>query len=78
MVFKVIAGSLVGLSQWGRWIALGLAPVGVVLAITQVSTPVAILVSPVLVGRHLERVTGRVWAGAAVIVGGSLLLIVSR
>lgn len=78
MVFKVIAGSLVGLSQWGRWIALGLAPVGVVLSITQVSTPVAILLSPVIVGRHVEHVTDRVWLGAAVIIGGSVLLILSR
>ncbi len=78
LVFKVIAGSLVGLSQWGRWIALGLAPVGVVLSITQVSTPVAILLSPVIVGRQVEHVTGRVWLGAAVIIAGSVLLILSR
>lgn len=78
MTFKVIAGALVGLSQWGRWIALGLAPVGVVLALTQVSTPVAIFLSPLLVERHLEQVTARVWLGAAVIVAGSLVLVLWR
>jgi drug/metabolite transporter (DMT)-like permease len=75
MVFKIIAGLLVGLSQWARWTALGLAPVGVVLALTQVSTPVTILVSPLLVGRHIEHVTARVWLGAAVIIMGSLVLV---
>ncbi len=75
MVFKFVAGSLVGLSTWARWVALDLAPVGVVLAVTMVSVPVTILLSPIAVGRHMERVTPRLWAGASVIVGGSLLLV---
>lgn len=75
LVFKVVAGVLVGLSQWARWVALELAPVGVVLALTQVSVPMVIFLSPMVAGRHLERVTARVWGGAAVIVSGSLLLI---
>ncbi|MGH2404312.1 MAG: DMT family transporter [bacterium] len=74
-LFKLIAGSLVGLSTWARWVALDLAPVGVVLAVALVSVPVTILLSPVAVGRHLERVTPRLWAGASVIIGGSLLLV---
>ncbi len=75
MVFKLLAGSLVGLSTWARWVALDLAPVGVVLAVTMVSVPVTILLSPIAVGRHIERVTPRLWAGASVIIGGSLLLV---
>lgn len=55
--------------------ALDLAPVGVVLAVTMVSVPVTILLSPIAVGRHIEHVTPRLWAGACVIVGGSLLLV---
>jgi uncharacterized membrane protein len=78
IVFKVIAGTLVGLSQWARWTALGLAPVGVVLALTQVSTPVTILISPLLVGRQIEHVTARVWLGAAVVVAGSSVLVLVR
>lgn len=72
---KIVAGALVGLSQWGRWTALKLAPVGVVLALTQTSVPVVVILSPLVVGRHLERVTPRVWLGALVIVGGALILI---
>ena len=72
--FKILAGILVGLSTWTRWIALDLAPVAVVLAITMVSTPVVILLSPYVSGKHLERVTLTLWAGAALILGGALML----
>jgi uncharacterized membrane protein len=65
---------LVGLSTWARWIALDLAPVAVVLAITMVSTPVVIVLSPYVAGKHLEQVTATLWAGAGLIIGGALLL----
>jgi drug/metabolite transporter (DMT)-like permease len=74
LFFKVTAGVLVGLSTWVRWIALEYSPVAVVLAITMVSTPVVILLSPYVSGRHLEKVTATLWAGAGLIVGGALLL----
>jgi drug/metabolite transporter (DMT)-like permease len=72
--FKVLAGLLVGLSTWTRWIALDLAPIAVVLAITMISTPIVILISPYVVGKHLEQVTATLWAGAGLIVGGALML----
>jgi uncharacterized membrane protein len=74
MVFKLAAGLLVGLSTWVRWVALGLAPVAVVLAISMVSVPMVIWLSPLISGRQLERVTKVLWAGAGLIVGGALLL----
>jgi uncharacterized membrane protein len=73
-LFKIMAGILVGLSTWMRWIALDLAPVAVVLAISMVSTPVVILLSPYVAGKHLERVTVTLWMGAVLILGGALLL----
>jgi len=72
--FKVLAGLLVGLSTWARWIALDLAPVAIVLALTMISTPVVILISPYVVGKHLERITATLWGGAGLIVGGALML----
>ena len=73
-LLKIFAGILVGLSTWMRWIALDLAPVAVVLAITMVSTPVVILLSPYVSGKHLERVTVTLWVGTVLILGGALLL----
>lgn len=75
LLLQFAAGGLVGLSTWARWIALDLAPVAVVLALGRINVPVVILLSPLLIGRKLERVTARVWVGAALIVSGSLLLI---
>jgi len=74
---KVVAGVLVGLSTWGRWAALDLTTVAVVLALNLLSIPVVLLASPLMAGRHAEHVTPRVWAGAALVVCGSLLLIVT-
>lgn len=75
LLAKVVAGVLVGLSVWARWIAVALAPVGVVLALTLLSVPVVMTLSPLVAGRHLEYVTPRVWLGAACTVGGSLALV---
>ena len=64
---KIAVGAL-------RWIALNTAPVAVVLALGRLNVPVVILLSPLLVGRLQERVTTRVWLGAALIITGSLIL----
>lgn len=77
LYFKLVAAVLVGLSTWVRWIALGLAPVALVLAISLVSVPVVNFLSPILVGRSVERVNRQVWLGSSMVVGGSLFLIVT-
>jgi hypothetical protein len=35
------------------------------------------LLSPLLMGRHVERVGLQLWLGAALVVAGSLLLVVA-
>lgn len=75
---KLGAAMLVGLSTWARWVALDLSSVALVLALSLVSVPVVNVLSPLLVGHHLEQVTGQVWLGSALIVGGSLVLIFLR
>lgn len=72
--FKLLAGLLVGLSTWMRWVALDLAPVAVVLALTMISSPLVILLSPMISGKHLERVTRMLWIGTVLILVGALLL----
>lgn len=73
--FKVVAGLLVGLSTWMRWIAIDLTTVAVVLSINAISVPTVLVLAPLVVGREHERVTARVWLGAALVVAGSLVLI---
>jgi drug/metabolite transporter (DMT)-like permease len=74
-LFKLVAGVLVGLSTWARWVALKFSTVGVVLALGLLSVPVVLTLSPLLMGRHVEHVTLKVWLGAALVVGGSLVLV---
>jgi uncharacterized membrane protein len=72
--YKLIAGVLVGLSTWMRWIALDLTSVAVVLALSMISAPTVIVLSPLISGKHLERVTTILILGTAMILGGALLL----
>jgi uncharacterized membrane protein len=75
LVFKVLAGVLVALATWWRWLAIDGTDVAVVLALALVSVPIVLFLSPLLVGRHLERVTPKVWVGAGLVVAGGLALI---
>lgn len=75
LLYQVIAGIFVGLSTWMRWIALDLAPVGVVLALGRLNIPTVLITAPLLVGRKMEHVTPRIWVGACLIIFGSLIII---
>jgi len=72
--FKILAGVLVGLSTWMRWVALDLAPIAVALALTMISSPLVILLAPLISGKHMERVTTILWIGMGLILAGALLL----
>jgi drug/metabolite transporter (DMT)-like permease len=76
LALKLTAGVLVGLSTWTRWEALALTPVAVVLALSLLSVPTVILVAPPLAGRHEGPITARIVLGAALVVAGSLVLVV--
>jgi drug/metabolite transporter (DMT)-like permease len=75
VALKLAAGALVALATWGRWEALDLLTVGVVLAFNLLSVPVVLVLAPIVGGRRVEDVTARVWAGAALVVCGSLILV---
>lgn len=72
---KVLAGLLVGVATWMRWIALDRTTVAIVLSINAISVPTVLVLAPLVVGRQHERVTARVWFGAGLVVAGSLVLI---
>lgn len=72
-----VAGTLVGGSIWLQWTAFDLARVAVVLAVLQLSAPVVVLVSPFVSGDPLDRGGVRLWTGLALIVAGSLVLVLT-
>ncbi len=76
--FKLVAGVMVGLSVWARWVSLDYAAVAVVLALGLLSVPVVLALSPVLMGRHVERVNAQIWAGGLLVVAGGLVLVFAR
>lgn len=75
LALQIVAGMLVGLSTWARWLALDLAPVAVVIALGRLNVPLVLVLAPLMLGRRLEPVTLRVWLGAGLIIAGSLVLI---
>ena len=77
LTLKIVAGVLVGLSTWARWVALDMTTVAAVLALSLVSVPTVNFLTPLIVSRHVEQVTRGVWLGSALIVGGSLVLILT-
>jgi drug/metabolite transporter (DMT)-like permease len=76
LALKLTAGVLVGVSTWSRWEALALTPVAVVLALGLLPVPTVILLAPPLAGRHEEPISARILLGAALVVAGSLVLVV--
>jgi DME family drug/metabolite transporter len=72
---KLLAGVLVAVSTWWRWAALEDTTVGAVLALSLLSVPVVLFLAPLVAGGHIERVTAGLWAGAALVVSGALILI---
>ena len=75
--FKLLAGVMVGLSVWARWVSLDTTTIAVVLALGLLSVPVVLVFSPLLMGRHVERVTPQLWLGGGLVVAGGLVLIAS-
>lgn len=76
---KLLAGTLVAVATWWRWLALDDEEIGVVLALQLMSVP-AVLVAAPLVARRLEHrdvevVTPRLLVGSGVVVAGALALI---
>ena len=52
---QIIAGVLVAVATWWRWIALDLTPIAVVISLSRLSIPTVLLISPFLVGQQLGR-----------------------
>ncbi|HSK95376.1 MAG TPA: EamA family transporter [Euzebyales bacterium] len=71
----VAAGTFVGLSIWLYSTALGLAQVGVVLAVMQLSVPTVAIVAPLLSDDPNDRGGLWLWMGIGLILIGSVTLL---
>jgi drug/metabolite transporter (DMT)-like permease len=75
LALKLFAAVLVAFATWFRLLALGETDVAVVLATNLVGVPITLVLAPLMVGRHVERVDARVWGGGLLVVTGVLALI---
>ena len=70
---KIVAGVIVALATWWRWLALADAPVEVVLALQLLTVPTVLVIVTLL--PHGERVAPRIWGGAAIVLAGVGILL---
>ncbi|GBD08924.1 hypothetical protein HRbin22_01170 [Candidatus Thermoflexus japonica] len=73
--WQIGAAILVALSTWIKWLALQEVPAGITLALGRLSVPLVVILSPLIIGRSLERLTLRLGIGAGLITIGTMLLI---
>jgi len=77
MLLQIIAGVFVTIGTWSRWLATDLTSIAAVLALSRLSVPVVFILGIFVLDQTTERITIRVWFGAALIVLGAILLILS-
>jgi uncharacterized membrane protein len=73
-VNQSIAGVLTGLGTVFRWVALDLAPVAVVVTLGRFNMIVVIVISALMTGKYAEKMTWRIWLGAALVLIGAIIL----
>ena len=55
LALKMLAGAIVAIATWWRFEALGLSPVGVVLALMLLTVPTVLLLAPLFADKRSER-----------------------
>lgn len=68
---------IVGVAITSQWIAFDLIEISVAITLMQISTPVVVLLAPLIVGSEMERITWRLVAGMIAVVGGSVLVVLA-
>ena len=72
---KLLAGAIVAVATWWRWLGLETASIGVVLAVQLLSVPSVLIVAPLLARRGEEVVSARLVVGTGLVLVGALALI---
>jgi drug/metabolite transporter (DMT)-like permease len=74
----VLSGLVLALGSVARTVALDVATVVLVLPLAQTATLWTIVLSPLLLGREVARITPRLVWGAVLIVGGVVLVVLGQ
>lgn len=69
-----LGGITAGFAITAQWTAFDLIPVGAVVSLQQLSTPVVLFIGPVLLSAPRERPDPRMLLGAGLILAGSILV----
>jgi len=69
-----LGGVSAGFAIAAQWTAFDLIPVGAVVSLQQISTPVVLFVGPVLLSAPRERPDIRLLSGTGLILGGAILV----
>ena len=72
---KLLAGTLVAVATWWRWLGLETTSIGIVLALQLLSVPAVLVAAPLIARRGDEVVTTRLTLGTGVVLLGALALI---
>ena len=72
---KLLAGTLVAVATWWRWLGLETTSIGIVLALQLLSVPAVLVAAPLIARRGDEVVTTRLALGTGVVLLGALALI---
>jgi drug/metabolite transporter (DMT)-like permease len=75
---QVVAGVTGIIGTAARAVALTLIPIVVAIPLAGTSSLFTLMLAPLILGRKLEKVTPRLVAGALLLMGGSILVVVGR
>lgn len=70
----VLGGASAGFAVAAQWTAFDLIPVGAVVSLQQLSTPVVLFVGPALLSDRRERPDRRILAGSVLIIAGAVVV----
>lgn len=73
-LFQIGAAVAIGTGTWFRYIALDIVPLAYIATLIRVNILVVLLLTPFLLPARKHRVTLRTVLGAAMIIGGTLLV----
>lgn len=69
-----LAGVFIAVATLVRYVALTMSPLAVVTTMSRISIPLLLFLSPLVFQSRAEKASGGTWAGAALIIAGSIAI----